>query len=92
VQQAKKNITSAPIAATFATDSLFALSGFFNVILLLYTKPNVGLFGNLVLVSPQQLPESTLSGSQEGGNQKNENGQIELREFGGPEEEGALPP
>jgi hypothetical protein len=63
VQQAKKNTTSTPIAATFATDFLFALSGFFNVILLLNAKPNVGLFGDLVFVSPQRLP-----GSQEGGN------------------------
>ncbi len=70
MQQAKHNSTNTPIAAIFATDSLFALGGFFNVILLLNTKPNSGLFGDLVLVS-QRLPGPTLSKSQADGNQEN---------------------
>ena len=57
VQEAKNNNNSIPPTATFASISLFALSGFFNVVLLLYTKPNSGLFGNLVLSAPRRPPE-----------------------------------
>jgi len=62
VQQAKNNATSIPVAAAFATFTLFSLSGFFNVVLLLSTRPKAGIFSSLV--PPQLPPEPTLSNSQ----------------------------
>jgi len=40
-----QNEGSVPPAATFAAVSIFGLSGFFNVILLMKTRPSIGLFG-----------------------------------------------
>lgn len=44
-----------PSAATFTVEAIFGLSGFFNVILLLTTRPESGLFGQLMFVSPARL-------------------------------------
>jgi hypothetical protein len=68
VQEAKYGSASTPPAAIFACISLFALSGFFNVILLLNTKPNCGLFGNLASV--RRPPEPVLQ-AEAGQNQAN---------------------
>jgi len=45
-----------PAAATFATDATFGLSGFFNVILLVTTRPETGLFGQLMFEAPARPP------------------------------------
>jgi len=45
-----------PSAATFATEAAFGLSGFFNVILLVNTRP--GLFGQLPPARPPSITES----------------------------------
>lgn len=45
-----------PPAATFAAFTLFALSGFFNVVLLLKTRPASGLFGQLMFRLPVKPP------------------------------------
>lgn len=68
MQEAKYGSASTPPAAIFACISLFALSGFFNVILLLNTKPNCGLFGNLASV--RRPPEPVLQ-AEAGQNQAN---------------------
>ena len=55
VQQARHDgAHSMPAAATFISSSIFGLSGFLNVILLVTTKPESGLFGQLMFVSPAQ--------------------------------------
>jgi len=41
-------VNQVPAAATFAVGSVFALSGFFNVVLLLTTRPEAELFGGMV--------------------------------------------
>ena len=63
MQEAKYGHNYIPSAAVFASVSMFNLSGFFNVVLLLNTKPNSGLFGHLVFVSPRRPPSPTLSDS-----------------------------
>jgi hypothetical protein len=45
-----------PPAATFAVVSIFGLSGFFNVILLLKTRPSSGLFNQLMFLQPARPP------------------------------------
>jgi len=47
-------VNQVPAAATFAVASVFALSGFFNVVLLLTTRPEAELFGGIV--SERGLP------------------------------------
>ena len=56
VEEAKYNRNYIPSAAIFFSVTMFTLSGFFNVVLLLNTKPNSGLFGHLVFVSPRRPP------------------------------------
>jgi hypothetical protein len=51
VQEAKYGRNSVPAAATFAVTSIFALSGFFNVVLVLTTRPDIKLFGGLITES-----------------------------------------
>ena len=46
VQEHNGGTNNVPSAATLTVISLFQLSGLFNVILLITTKPNIGLFGN----------------------------------------------
>lgn len=43
-------------AATLTSQAVFGLSGFFNVLLLLTTKPESGLFGQLMFISPARPP------------------------------------
>ena len=45
-----------PSAATFATDAVFGLSGFINAILLVTTRPESGLFGQLMFTPPAKPP------------------------------------
>lgn len=57
VQESKHDgVSHMPSAATLASEAIFGLSGFFNVILLIITKPGSGLFGQLMFVSPAQPP------------------------------------
>jgi hypothetical protein len=57
VQESKHDgVSHMPSAATLASETIFALSGFFNVVLLLVTKPGSGLFGQLMFNSPAQPP------------------------------------
>jgi len=44
-EEAKYGTSNMPPAWTFAVMTVFSLSGVFNVILVLITKPNLGLFG-----------------------------------------------
>ena len=44
-EEEKYGTTSVPEVATFAVATIFSLSGFLNVMLVLATKPNLGLFG-----------------------------------------------
>src|SRR5260221_7136958 len=48
--------TTVSPAEIFATQSLFALNGFFNAILLLKTRPSSGLFGKLMFRTPARPP------------------------------------
>jgi hypothetical protein len=48
--------TPALTTATFFANSIFSLSGFLNVILLLKTRPSSGLFGNLMFLTPARPP------------------------------------
>jgi len=48
VQESKHGVNHVPAAATLAVTSVFALSGFFNVVLLLTTRPEAELFGGMV--------------------------------------------
>ena len=48
-----------PPSAEFAVVCFFGLSGFFNVILLLKTRPTAGLFGQLMLLPPARPPSAT---------------------------------
>ena len=41
---------SVPPAATFTVVAIFGLSGFFDIILLLTTRPQAALFSNLMLI------------------------------------------
>ncbi len=45
VRELKGGIDNLPAAATLVFSSIFQLSGFFNVLLLLTTRPDIGLFG-----------------------------------------------
>jgi len=47
---------SVPPAATFSAVTIFGLSGFFNVILLMKTRPSTGLFGHLMFLQPARPP------------------------------------
>ncbi len=65
MQEAKYGSNKVPAAATFAVTSIFALSGFFNVVLVLTTRPDIKLFGGLVSESqagplPPAIPLYTL--------------------------------
>jgi hypothetical protein len=62
-REAKYGIDKAniPAAATFAVTSIYGLSGFLNVILLLTTKPESGLFGRLMHISSARPPSPTPS-------------------------------
>jgi len=51
--QGNKSVSS---AFTFFAVSIFALSGFFNSILLLKTRPASGLFGQLMFRVPARPP------------------------------------
>ena len=55
-EQAKYGRVLAPSAATFFACALFGLSGFFNVVLLLTTKPESGLFGRLMFTAEARPP------------------------------------
>ena len=48
MQEAKYGRSKVHPAATFAVMSIFALSGFFNVVLVLTTRPDIKLFGGLI--------------------------------------------
>lgn len=48
VQEAKYGRSRVHAAATFAVTSIFALSGFLNVVLVLTTRPDIKLFGGLI--------------------------------------------
>ena len=48
VQESNHGVNQVPAAATFAVGSIFALSGFFNVVLLLKTRPEAELFGGMI--------------------------------------------
>jgi hypothetical protein len=48
VQESNHGVNRVPAAATLAVASIFALSGFFNVVLLLTTRPEAELFGGMV--------------------------------------------
>ena len=62
VQESRNGgISHMPSAATLASEAIFGLSGFFNVILLLTTKPGSGLFGQLMFISPAQPPSNMVS-------------------------------
>ncbi len=57
VQESKHGgVSHMPSAVTLASEAIFGLSGFFNVILLIVTKPGSGLFGQLMFISPAQPP------------------------------------
>jgi len=62
VEEAKYGTTTVPEGYTFAVITLFGLSGFFNVILVFTTKPNLGLFKHhevsldIVPPSPAAIP------------------------------------
>jgi hypothetical protein len=57
VQESRHDgVSHMPSAATLASEAIFGLSGFFNVILLLTTKPGSGLFGHLMFISPAPPP------------------------------------
>jgi hypothetical protein len=57
VQEARNGgVNYVPSAATLVSAAIFGLSGFFNVLLLLTTKPESGLFGQLMFISPAQPP------------------------------------
>jgi len=60
MQEKRYNHNYIPSAASFFAISIFNLSGFFNVVLLLSTRPNSGLFGKLVF-EPVRRPPSTES-------------------------------
>ena len=45
-----------PSGATFFANALLGLSGFINVILLMTTKPESGLFGQLMFQPPSAPP------------------------------------
>src|SRR5260221_14057479 len=60
IQEKKYNRNDIPSAASFFAVSIFGLSGFLNVVLLLSTRPNSGLFGKLVF-EPARRPPSTVS-------------------------------
>lgn len=52
----KHGVKNVPAVWDFVVITLFGLSGFFNVILLLNTRPDSGLFGNLMFTSPVGPP------------------------------------
>ena len=56
VQDDRYGANDVPSAATFVGTAIFGLSGFFNVILLITTKPESGLFGQLMFRSPTAPP------------------------------------
>lgn len=56
VQEAHTGTHQVPPAATFVAVSIFGLSGFFNVILLLTTRRTSGLFGELMFTAPSRTP------------------------------------
>ncbi len=65
MQEAKDGVNRVPAAATLAVASIFALSGFFNVVLLLTTRPEAELFGGMVSDRPQEgLPPPGIPGLQ----------------------------
>jgi len=49
--------SAVPPPATFTAVSLFGLSGFFNAVLLMKTRPSSGLFGQLMFAPLARLPE-----------------------------------
>jgi hypothetical protein len=55
VQEHRYGRSTVPAAATFAVGTIFNLSGLFNVILLLTTRPESGLFGKLMR-NPSGVP------------------------------------
>jgi hypothetical protein len=66
VQEAKNDgVHNMPSVATLASESIFGLSGFLNVVLLLTTKPESGLFGHLMFISPARPPVITLDSYRE---------------------------
>ena len=54
--QEKHGRSSVPSAATFSVCALFGLSGLFNVVLLMTTKPESGLFGRLMFTAEAKPP------------------------------------
>lgn len=62
VQEHKYGTSTVSHAATFAGSTLFNFSGLFNVVLLLKTRPDSGLFGRTIppgLPSAVSVPEKT---------------------------------
>ena len=51
-----EDANSVPPAATFSVCALFGLSGLFNVVLLMTTKPESGLFGRLMFTAEARPP------------------------------------
>lgn len=56
VQEAQTGASQVPPVYTFIAVSIFGLSGFFNVILLLTTRRTSGLFGELIHSAPSRAP------------------------------------
>jgi hypothetical protein len=52
VQESKHGVNQVPAVATLAVGAVFALSGFFNVVLLLTTRPEAKLFGGMAAAWP----------------------------------------
>ena len=55
-QQAQTGLSQVAPVYTFIAVSIFGLSGFFNVILLLTTRRTSGLFGELIYSAPSRTP------------------------------------
>jgi len=79
MQEKRHNRNDTPSAVIFFASSIFTLGGFLNVVLLLSTRPNSGLFGKLVFEPPMtgSLPEV--------------NGVTEERRGDSPQDQGRLP-
>lgn len=69
VQEDQTGKAHVPPAATFVAVSIFGLSGFFNVILLLTTRRTSGLFGELMFTAPSRTPIILFRNGRETGDQ-----------------------
>ena len=86
MQEKRHNRNDIPSATSFFAVSLFGLSGFLNVVLLLSTRPNSGLFGKLVFEPARRPP---MTGSLP--DQLEANGVTEERREDPPQDQGRLP-